>query len=81
MNRPAGQPEFEIDRLKQLLLRPETDRLEAMEDKVEALDQRIGVRHTAQIDQCAKTATLRLRRSLHRYDNAHAWGDAVNFFR
>lgn len=42
MNRPAGQPEFEIDRLKQLLLQPETDRLEAMEGMVEALDQRVG---------------------------------------
>ena len=42
MNRPAGQSEFEFDRLKQLLLRPETDRLEAMESKVEALDRRLG---------------------------------------
>ena len=42
MNRPAGQSEFEFDRLKQLLLQPETDRLEAMESKVEALDRRLG---------------------------------------
>lgn len=42
MNRPAGQSEFEFDRLKQLLLRPETDRLEATEARVEALDQRVG---------------------------------------
>jgi len=42
MNRPAGQSEFEFDRLKQLLLRPETDRLEATESRVEALDQRVG---------------------------------------
>lgn len=42
MNRPAGQSEFEFDRLKQLLLRPETDRLEAIEGKVDALDQRVG---------------------------------------
>ena len=42
MNRPAGQSEFEFDRLKQLLLRPETDRLEAAEARVEALDQRVG---------------------------------------
>ncbi|MFT4098684.1 MAG: OmpA family protein [Rhodoblastus sp.] len=39
MNRPASQPEFEFDRLKQLLLRPETDRLEA---RVDALESRVG---------------------------------------
>ena len=42
MNRPAGQSEFEFDRLKQLLLAPETDRLEASEARIEALDQRVG---------------------------------------
>ncbi|MFO1168395.1 MAG: OmpA family protein [Rhodoblastus sp.] len=42
MNRPAGQSEFEFDRLKQLLLQPETDRLEAMESKVDTLDRRVG---------------------------------------
>ncbi len=42
MNRPAGQSEFEFDRLKQLLLRPETDRLEATEARIEALAQRVG---------------------------------------
>ena len=30
MNRPAGQSDFELDRLKELLLRPETDRLAAV---------------------------------------------------
>ncbi|HMN71469.1 MAG TPA: OmpA family protein [Rhodoblastus sp.] len=42
MNRPASQPEFEFDRLKQLLLRPETDRLEATEGRVDALERRVG---------------------------------------
>lgn len=42
MNRPAGPPEFEFDRLKQLLLRPETDRLAATEARLDALDQRVG---------------------------------------
>lgn len=42
MNRPAGQPQFELDRLKELLLRPETDRLEAVETRVDALDRRVG---------------------------------------
>ncbi len=42
MNRPAGQSEFELDRLKRLLLQPETDRLDAVETRVEALDQRVG---------------------------------------
>ena len=42
MNRPAGQSEFEFDRLKQLLLAPETDRLAASEARIEALDKRVG---------------------------------------
>ena len=42
MNRPAGQSEFEFDRLKHLLLAPETDRLTASEARIDALDQRVG---------------------------------------
>lgn len=42
MNRPAGQSEFEFDRLKQLLLAPEADRLAASEARIEALDKRLG---------------------------------------
>ena len=34
MNRPAGQSEFEFDRLKHLLLAPETDRLTASEARI-----------------------------------------------
>ncbi len=42
MSRPAGQDQFELDRLKRLLLAPETDRLAAVEDRVKALDARVG---------------------------------------
>ncbi|MFO1115651.1 MAG: OmpA family protein [Beijerinckiaceae bacterium] len=42
MNRPAGQSDFELDRLKELLLRPETDRLAAVETRVGAIDSYVG---------------------------------------
>ncbi len=42
MNRPAGQSGIELDRLRELLLRPETDRLGAVETRVDALDARVG---------------------------------------
>ena len=42
MNRPAGQSGVELDRLRELLLRPETDRLDAVEAKADRLDQRVG---------------------------------------
>ena len=42
MTGPAGQPGIELDRLKELLLRPETDRLGVLESRVESIDGYVG---------------------------------------
>ena len=42
MNAPAGQDQVDLARLKRLLLSPETDRLETVEQRVQALDERLG---------------------------------------
>jgi outer membrane protein OmpA-like peptidoglycan-associated protein len=44
MSGPAGQSGYELDRLKELLLRPETDRLGSVETRVEKLDGYVGDR-------------------------------------
>lgn len=45
MTGPAGQSGIELDRLRELLLRPETDRLGALESRVEAIDALAGDRN------------------------------------
>ncbi|MDE2577578.1 MAG: OmpA family protein [Hyphomicrobiales bacterium] len=42
MNRPPGQSAFEMDRLRELLLQPEADRLAGLEGKVDALGAYVG---------------------------------------
>lgn len=42
MSRPAGQSDFELDRLKALLLHPETERLAAVETRIDAIDAYVG---------------------------------------
>lgn len=42
MNVPAGRDQFELEKLKRLLLAPETDRLDSVEAQVKALDARVG---------------------------------------
>lgn len=42
MHVPAGRDQFELDKLKRLLLAPETDRLDSVEAQVRALDARVG---------------------------------------
>ena len=44
MSGPAGQSGYELDRLKELLLRPETDRLGSVETRVDRLDGYLGDR-------------------------------------